>query len=81
MSTPTQVTESGRCLVSKHNYGDPPTVAEVIERLQQMPQELRCFFRPKYHGNMSFTDEIPLHYHGICLMEPPGKPTQVTFLC
>lgn len=68
-------------LVSTHKYGDPPTVSEVIEKLQEMPQHLRCYFRPKYHGAMDYVDEIPLHYHGICEMEPEGKPRQVTFLC
>ena len=68
-------------LVSTHKYGDPPTVAEVIEKLQDMPQDLRCYFRPKYHGKMEHVDEIPLHYLGICEMEPEGKPRQVTFLC
>jgi len=72
---------SQQCLVSTHKYGDPPTVAEVIERLQEMPQHLRCYFRPKYHGAMDYVDEIPLHYLGICEMEPEGRPRQVTFLC
>ena len=68
-------------LVSTHKYGDPPTVAEVIERLQEMPQHLRCYFRPKYHGSLDFTDEIPLHYYGICEQEKNGRQPQVTFLC
>jgi|DEB0MinimDraft_4_1074332.scaffolds.fasta_scaffold01926_15 hypothetical protein len=72
---------SQQCLVSTHKYGDPPTVAEVIERLKEMPQHLRCYFRPKYHGAMDYVDEIPLHYLGICEMEPEGRPRQVTFLC
>ena len=83
-STPTtpNVEQVGQhCLVSTRKYGDPPTVAEVIERLQEMPQHLRCYFRPKYHGAMDYVDEIPLHYLGICEMEPKGKPRQVTFLC
>lgn len=67
--------------VSTREYGDPPTVAEVIEKLQKMPPDLRCYFRPKYHGAMNYTDEIPLHFNGICEMEPKGKPNQVTFLC
>jgi len=70
-----------RCLVSTHKYGDPPTVAEVIARLQEMPQHLRCYFRPKYHGAMDYVDEIPLHLLGICETEPEGKSRQVTFLC
>ena len=75
------VESSDRCLVSTRKYGDPPTVAEVIELLQEMPGHLRCYFRPKYHGSLDYVDEIPLHYHGICEMEPEGMPRQVTFLC
>ena len=80
--TPPQVEQVGQhCLVSTHEYGDPPTVAEVIEVLQKMPQYLRCYFRPKYHGAMDYVDEIPLHYRGIREMETGGPPRQVTFLC
>ena len=79
--TQKQVAGRKQHLVSTHEYGDPPTVAEVIEKLQNMPQHLRCYFRPKYHGSMTHVDEIPIHYKGISKMEPVGKPQQVTFLC
>lgn len=62
-------------------YGGPPTVAEVIEQLQGMPPHLRCYVRPKYHGNLRAQDEIPLNHAGICVTEPEGKAPQVTFLC
>lgn len=78
---PAEVGIDAQRLVSTRQYGDPPTVAEVIEKLQEMPQHLRCYFRPKYHGAMDYVDEVPLHYLGISEMAPEGKPRQVTFLC
>ena len=59
---------------------DPPTVAQVIERLRQLPPDARCYVRPKYHGSMTYVDEAPLRCNGIGITEPQGKPSQVTFL-
>jgi hypothetical protein len=67
--------------MKEYRYGEPPTVGAVIERLKEMPPDLLCYFRPKYHGSMTYVDEIPIHYKGISLMEPEGQPQQVTFLC
>jgi hypothetical protein len=61
-------------------YGDAPTVAEVIAKLKEMPQNAKCYVRTKYHGASTYVEDIPLHYRGISEMHPEGKPINVTFL-
>lgn len=61
-------------------YGDPPTVAEVISELQKLPQDAKCFVRTKYHGNSNWAEDIPLNHAGISEMQPIGEPVNVTFL-
>jgi hypothetical protein len=59
----------------------PATVAEIIERLQNLPQDLPCYFRPKYFGDVDRTDVVPVNRNGISRMCPDGEPDQVHFLC
>ena len=65
----------------------PATVQEIIERLQKLPPDLPCFFRPKYHGNVKWTDNVPVNSKGISEMHPdpvlyPDDPPEyVCFLC
>lgn len=61
-------------------YGDPPTVEEVIEVLKKMPPKAKCFVRTKYHGDSSWTEDIPLNHAGISEMQPEGESANVTFL-
>lgn len=62
-----------------------PTVAEVIAKLQKLPQDLPCYFRPKYHGDVSAFEEVTVNLHGIGPMTPPNGlsevPDRVVFLC
>lgn len=61
----------------------PATVKELIEQLQKLPPDLPCYFRPKYYGPVGRTDEVPINFHGISLMEPDivDKRGYVCFLC
>jgi hypothetical protein len=45
------------------------TVEEIIEKLQKMPQDSPCFFRPKYYGTVEHTDSVPVNADGISQME------------
>jgi len=58
----------------------PPTVENVIKILNELPKDLICHFRPKYHGDMSCFDEIPLNMHGIAILEDENGEDRVTFL-
>lgn len=47
------------------------TVAEIIAKLQKMPQDAPVYLRAKYSGPIeSYTDHPLKSAHGICLMEP-----------
>lgn len=59
----------------------PATVKEIIEQLQKLPQDLPCYFRPKYSGTVQYTDNVPVHLNGIGEMHPDNKPKYVCFLC
>lgn len=64
----------------------PATVKEIIEALQKLPQDLPCFFRPKYTGSVEPTDNIPVNLDGISEMHPnpkiyPDEQKHVCFLC
>lgn len=65
----------------------PATVKEIIEELQKLPQDLPCFFRPKYHGTVKYHENVPVHRKGISEMHPdpkiyPDEPRKyVCFLC
>ena len=65
---------------------EPATVKEIIEQLKKLPQDMPCFFRPKYHGTVEYTDNVPVRKNGICEMHPdpkvyPDKQKYVCFLC
>ena len=67
-------------------YGEPATVAEIIEALKKLPPDYPCYFRPKYYGTVKYTDDVPIHLNGIGEMHPdqkvyPNKTKNVTFLC
>lgn len=47
----------------------PSTVKEIIEKLQQLPQDLPCYIRPKYWGTLEWCDEAPININGISEME------------
>ncbi len=62
-------------------YGTPATVGEIIAMLQQFPADLPCYFRPKYHGDVTaFDDDVPVWIGGISYMEDQ-EGENVTFLC
>lgn len=46
------------------------TVEEIIKRLQELPQDLPCYFRPKYYGIVKPYHDVPINVNGISLMEP-----------
>jgi len=60
-------------------YGTPATVGEIIAMLEQFPADLPCFFRPKYHGDVTPYDDVPVWIGGISYMDQEGE--NVTFLC
>ena len=62
------------------------TVKDVIAALQKLPPDLPCFFRPKYHGSVERTEDVPVLASGISEMHPnpalyPDTPKHVCFLC
>ena len=62
------------------------TVAEVIAALSELPQDLPCFFRPKYSGPVEYTQNVGIMAHNISEMHPnknlyPNEPEKyVCFL-
>lgn len=48
----------------------PATVKEIIEKLQQLPQDLPCYIRPKYYGIVKPYYDVPINVNGISEMEP-----------
>ena len=58
------------------------TVKEIIEKLQELQQDLPCYVRPKYFGTMTYVDSAPINLNGICEMEEfeDGVSSNVTFL-
>jgi hypothetical protein len=64
----------------------PATVDDIIRRLQTLPpyaQKLPVFFRPKYNGDTTCDEEVPVNPFGISVMVPPNSdvPDRVVFLC
>lgn len=64
----------------------PATVAEIIKRLQELPPNHECFFRPKYHGTVEPHEDVPVSLDGISPMMPdrkiyPNSNPHVCFLC
>ena len=59
---------------------EPATVEEIIKRLQQLPQDLPCYFRPKYSGTIEPWECVSIMVNGISEMEG-GNGNNVTFLC
>lgn len=59
----------------------PATVQEVIDALEKLPRDFPCYFRPKYHGDVRWCDDVPVNLNGISEMHPDDKPKNVTFLC
>lgn len=42
-----------------------PTVAEIIKKLEKMPQNAPCFIRSKYTGATEPFESYPVNLHGI----------------
>ena len=61
-------------------YPTPPTVAEVVAKLLELPQDLPMYARPKYCGRIEPYEDVPVHLNGIGEMHPAEKPKNVTFL-
>jgi hypothetical protein len=64
----------------------PATVKEIIEVLKTLPPDFPCYFRPKYFGDVSYCDDVPVNAEGIVEMHPdnkiyPDMHKNVTFLC
>ena len=57
-----------------------PTVAEIIKKLQELPQELPCYLRSKYTGDVRWCDDHPVNLNGIGEMENTDLGKHVTFL-
>ncbi len=55
-------------------------VKDIIKILQKLPQNLPCYVRPKYHGDLSWTDDCPINLNGISEMESKKLKKHVTFL-
>ena len=59
---------------------DSITVGELIAALKKYDKNLPIFIRPKYSGNIKYTDDVPIKINGISEMHPDNKPKNVTFL-
>ena len=59
---------------------NPITVGELIEKLKEYDENLPIYVRPKYSGDIRYTDDIPVKLNGIGEMHPTNKPKNVTFL-
>lgn len=57
----------------------PSTVKELIEKLQQLPQDLPVYVRPKYTGILSWCDDASVNVNGVSVMETDSG-NNVTFL-
>jgi hypothetical protein len=69
------------CIDDHSGVVKPAKVKDIIEALQKLPSDFPCYFRPKYHGDVNWCDDVPVKLNGICEMHPDGKPKNVTFLC
>jgi hypothetical protein len=61
----------------------PSTVKDIVEQLLKLPQDLPCYFRPKYYGNVLWCDDVPINTKGISIMEGSeytDNKENVTFL-
>lgn len=58
------------------------SIQELIEILQKIEDKnLPIFIRPKYSGNINYTDEVPIKKQGISEMEnKDGEIDRVVFL-
>jgi hypothetical protein len=56
--------------INENFYMKPSTVKEIIEKLQQLPQDLPCYVRPKYWGTLKPYYDAPININGISEMEP-----------
>ena len=59
------------------------TVKEVMEALSKLPQDLPCFVRPKYHGDIKYFEDVPVNANSICEMHPKRGiyPDAVDHVC
>ena len=48
---------------------NPPTVAELIAKLQTMPQDLPVYLRSKYTGETDPFEDYPVNINGVSKME------------
>lgn len=65
----------------RREYGDPPTVGELIKELEKFDKNLRVFVRPKYHGTLRSYESAPVHLRGIArTVEEGGSSEQLTML-
>ena len=53
-----------------------PTVADVIKKLQELP----CYLRSKYTGDVRWCDDHPINLNGIGEMENTDLGKHITFL-
>jgi len=58
----------------------PTTVKQLIAKLKTMPQDLPVYVRPKYHGDLAWSDDAAVMLNGVSEMHPDGKPKNVTLL-
>lgn len=67
--------------IFRREYGDPPTVGELIKELEKFDKNLRVFVRPKYHGTLRSYESAPVHLRGIArTVEEDGSSEQLTML-
>lgn len=59
---------------------NPPTVKELIERLQTLPPDLKVYLRSKYTGSTIYSEDYPVNINGVCEMRPANEDKNVTFL-
>ena len=58
---------------------NPSTVAELIEKLKKMPQNLPVYVRPKYFGTMEPYESVSVSINGVAEMHE-GTEKNVTIL-
>ena len=49
---------------------DAITIGELIAVLKKYDKNLPVYIRPKYSGDIKYTDEIPIKINGIAEMHP-----------